>query len=127
MPDDAVKCRGKWDTGCNMTCISPTVANSLCLPPGRHIEVKTPHGTTTSTNTVFVSLKIPNGQILPSVEVCIAHMVDADMLIGMDVISLGDFALTRNKYGEMIMSICMPPMMTVDFNPVAAEVNNGRL
>lgn len=125
LPDSAIKCRGKWDTGCNMTCITEDLATQLNLPRCRPMEIKTPHGTTSYTTTVVVALKLPNGQIRQSVEVCVAKMVDADMLIGMDLITQGDFALSRNQYGEVIMSICMPPLMSIDLKPIADEVNKG--
>jgi len=127
LPGDAIKCSGKWDTGCNMTCITRQKAAELKLRPYNRIIVKTPHGTSSFCETAKVALKIPNGQILPSFEVCVADMVDTDLLIGMDVISMGDFALSRNQYGEMIVSICMPPIMTIDLKPLADDVNNGNL
>ena len=54
-------------------------------------------------------------------------MVDADMLIGMDIITMGDFALSHNQYGEVILSICTPPLMSIDLAPLAYEVNKDNL
>lgn len=127
MPEDGVKCRGKWDTGCNMTCISRRIAEALKLVPERLMEVKTPHGASEYYNTYNIAIKIPNGHIYHNVEVCEARMVDADMLIGMDIITMGDFALSHNQYGEVILSICTPPLMSIDLAPLAYEVNKDNL
>ena len=127
MPERSVKCRCKCDTGCNMTCITEELFQKLNIPYFRSIGITTPHGTQSTTHTARVAMMIPNGQILSDIEVCIAHMPETDVLVGMDIISQGDFAISHDMYGDLIFSICMPPLMTIDLSRVADEVNKGKL
>lgn len=125
MPGKALRCKCKWDTGSNITCITHDLFHRLNIPTYDEIIVKTPHGTSTYTNTAKISIGLPNGQIVPDVEVCVANMVETDVLIGMDIITMGDFSLTRNKFGEVIFSICMPHVKEVDFRLDAKDANDA--
>lgn len=127
MPPTAIKCRAKWDTGCNMTCITHDIANRLNLSTYRQWEVRTPDGLSRMEGSTLISMMIPTGQVVPSIEVCVAHMVDADILVGMDIIAQGDFALSHTSTGEVIMSICFPPLMTLDLEDVVKARQEGLL
>lgn len=81
-----------WDTGATMTCISYEVVKSLKIfPIGRCSMISASNATTQKTYCVDIFL--PNGIELSGI--CV---VDADigkqgigMLVGMDIISKGDF------------------------------------
>ncbi len=51
---------------------------------------------------------------IPQIWVTQAVLFDADVLIGMDVIANGDFAVT-NHQGKTLMSFRMPSVECIDF------------
>lgn len=53
---------------------------------------------------------LPNGARLPKLNVVEGIFDGHDIIIGMDIISLHDFAQTHNKAGELILSIVFPPL-----------------
>ena len=46
----------------------------------------------------------------------------SEMLIGMDIIGLGDFAIT-NKNNKTTLSFCLPSLAEIDFNPQVDDYN----
>lgn len=102
-----------WDTGATRTAITSKVATECGLKPTGMCKVKTASGET-DTCTYFVSLYLPNMVCLPQIRVTQAVLFDADVLIGMDVIANGDFAVT-NHQGKTHMSFRMPSVECIDF------------
>ena len=106
--NDFTRCTAIWDTGATITCITPQIASSLALKP---ISVTTVRGVNDSEllcPLYVIDLRLPNGLIITTNAVE-TQVAGTDILIGMDVISRGDFALTHNKIGEMIFSFVIPP------------------
>ncbi len=62
----------------------------------------------------LVNIFLPNGVGFPNVTVTKATMGKTDMLIGMDLINKGDFALTHER-GNTVFSFRYPSMSTIDF------------
>ena len=62
----------------------------------------------------FVNFRLPNGVVFPGLEL-VEGVVYADALIGMDVISHGDFAVTAGSEGETWMSFSLPSRRRLDF------------
>ena len=100
-----------WDTGAIVTCIKPTLWERLKLVPfdaANSIELAGIGGRVT-TNFTFVNLFLT-----PELETeyCQVYSADfpgsADMLIGMNVIGLGDFAIC-NADDKTTFSFAMPP------------------
>lgn len=59
---------------------------------------------------------MPNNVIVQNVIVACADLgINIDLLIGMDIISLGDFAIT-NVNGKTIFSFRLPSVSIIDFN-----------
>lgn len=102
-----------WDTGATRTAITGKVATECGLKPTGMCRVRTASGET-DTYTYFVSLYLPNMVCIPQIRVTQAVLFDADVLIGMDVIASGDFAVT-NHQGKTYMSFRMPSMECIDF------------
>ena len=75
--------------------------------------VHTAQGSTT-TDTFLVGIFLPNKVVLNEVRVSKGIFRDADVLIGMDIISQGDFAVT-NKDGKTVFSFRMPSTECIDF------------
>ena len=58
---------------------------------------------------VKVSIRLPNLVALDRVNVVVNNLVkDVDLLIGMDIIQLGDFAIS-NGSGKTLFTFAMPP------------------
>ena len=102
-----------WDTGATGTAITSKVVTECGLKPTGMCKVKTASGETDAF-TYFVSLYLPNMVCIPQTRVTQVILFDADVLIGMDVISNGDFAVT-NYQGKTHMSFRMPSVECIDF------------
>lgn len=105
-----------WDTGATGSVITPSLAAKLKIRPTGVVPVMTAGGLTTQ-NTYLINIYLPSKVILQMVEVteCQALLGDgAEALIGMNVICLGDFAVT-NHNKKTIVSFRMPSQKTIDF------------
>lgn len=85
-----------WDTGSNYSNISQRAASQLKLQNHTREFLHTAGGTALRT-THFVDIILPNTLTIPNVKVYESTIdeMGIDMLIGMDIISLGDFAVTN--------------------------------
>lgn len=94
-----------WDTGAQMTVISPKVVKVLGLQPyGKGILMGI--GGDDNVSTYHVHVLLPNGFLACDVEAYCSDIED-DILIGMDVINLTDFVIT-NKEGNTTFSMRAP-------------------
>lgn len=108
-----VKAHAIWDTGATNSAISPTIAKSLNLQPINVVNVGTAGGDYL-TNVYVVDILLPNNIWILDVQVTEAPIKGADALIGMDIMLLGDFAVT-NSNGETVFSFVVPSIKTIDF------------
>ena len=102
-----------WDTGATSSVITQKVIDQCGLKPTGMATVHTAQGTTT-TETFLVGIFLPNKVVFPTVAVSKGDIHDVDVLIGMDIISGGDFAVT-NKDGKTVFSYRWPSMECIDF------------
>ena len=102
-----------WDTGATASVVTADVATKLELPPEGTSEVFHAQGSTHVPN-YFVNLGLPNRVGIAGLRVTEGILKGCDVLIGMDVINLGDFAVT-NRDGETIFSFQMPSIHQIDF------------
>ncbi len=102
-----------WDTGATASVITPKVAKALSLVPISMTEVHTAGGVRTC-NVYIVDLMLPNDVFIPNVQVTEADMTTNDVLIGMDIIALGDFAIT-NFGGKTRFTFSIPSTRVIDF------------
>lgn len=103
-----------WDTGATGTVITSKVASDLGLQP---IGFATSHhaGGVSKVPTYLVNIYLPNGINIPGVRVIEATLTgDFEMLIGMDIISHGDFSFT-NVGGESCFSFRIPSIKKIDY------------
>lgn len=101
------KYNGIWDTGATSCVITEKVINELRLIPITFANVRHANGVTRSpvfpmnlclpSNVCFINIRATRGILPPNV----------DVLIGMDIITYGDFALT-NKNGKTQFSFRVP-------------------
>ena len=103
-----------WDTGATGTVITQKVVDECDLKPIGVTEVY--HGGGKSkTNLYFVNVWLPNKVIICNVKAALAQVIDnAEVLIGMNIISRGDFAVT-NKGGKTVFSFRFPSVERIDF------------
>lgn len=85
-------------------------------------EVETANGKRMS-NQYFVNIYLPNRVALSQISVIDGDMKGCGILIGMDIIGFGDFAITHPK-GKTQMSFCDPSSRDIDF---VKEINVARV
>ena len=105
---------GLWDTGATMSLITPRVVDELQLAPSGVTNLNYVGGTGI-TKTYVVNLRLPNKVMIGGVLVAEGILADElGAIIGMDVISQSDFAIT-NVNGQSKMSFRHPSVSTIDY------------
>lgn len=115
-----------WDTGATHSVIGPDVAADLALKPVGSTKVSHASGTTISP-TYLVNLYLPNRVGILGVvatELPENHIGPFRVIVGMDVIGLGDFALS-NAGGKTTMSFRTPSCAAVDYVTEANRITFG--
>ena len=104
-----------WDTGATITCISDDLVSKLNLISTGKMTIKTPSGSKI-VNTYLISIILPNTVEIKDVMVCDSDIGDQgiDILIGMNIINLGDLAVT-NHFGQTIFTFRIPSYGAIDF------------
>lgn len=102
-----------WDTGADGTVITQRVVDECDLRPIGVVTVKTTKGSF-KTNSYLVNVWLPNRFMAANVEACQGDVEGGDVLIGMNIINRGDFAVT-NKDGKTVFSFRMPSVERIDF------------
>lgn len=111
-----------WDTGATGSVISKKIVESLLLKPTGMTQSSGVHGVKT-VNTYEVDIFLPNNVVIPEVTVIEStNLKNFDVLIGMNIITLGDFAIS-NRDGKTVFSFRMPSMEEIDFVPEAQAHN----
>ncbi|MDR2794092.1 MAG: hypothetical protein LBB61_10605 [Treponema sp.] len=97
-----------WDTGAAISAITPRIQQELELV---QISTKHIHGVTGTQKVpvVLLTLKLSNDLLKQNIEVAVCSFSnDVGMIIGMSIITLGDFALLHgNNHTEF--SFTIPP------------------
>lgn len=104
-----------WDTGATCTAISNDVVARLNLVPISKMTIHTPSGSKDS-NVYLVDIALPNNVVVQDVQVCDSEIgtQGIDLLIGMNIISRGDFAVTTSN-GKTSFTFRMPSAGRIDF------------
>ena len=113
-----------WDTGATASVISRAVVDTCQLKPIGFGKVYHAQGEST-TEVYVVSIKLPNGVLISPVRVTRGVLKDTDVLIGMDIISKGDFAVT-NRGNRTRFSFRIPSRADIDFVSEDRHVNARR-
>ncbi len=95
-----------WDTGATNTLISSKIIKALALKPFGKSGLSSANGII-ETNTYLVHVGLPSGAIVTNVLALEDENEDYEIVIGMDIISQGDFAFT-NKDGHSTFSFRIP-------------------
>ncbi|MYC31041.1 MAG: hypothetical protein F4X65_13270 [Chloroflexi bacterium] len=102
-----------WDTGATISAISPAVADACGLLPTGLTEVFHIEGSYTA-EVYQVNFTLPGGIVFSNLRVTKAEIPGADILIGMDIISRGDFAIS-NQNGGTKFTFRIPSIEDIDF------------
>jgi hypothetical protein len=108
---------GIWDTGATNSVITKSIAQKLGLIPISVAKVRGVHGVQ-DVNVYFANITLNNKNISISTFVTECEELSEDnsvgMLIGMNIITRGDFAVT-NYLGNTTMSFRVPSLQKIDF------------
>jgi len=111
-----------WDTGATHSCLSPKIVKDLGLKP---IDTIIVHGVNSSkvADVVIASIGLANGLFLAGRRFSVSEIPGTDILIGMDIIMMGDFAIS-NGGGKTRFSFVIPPFENkVSFTEIADGIN----
>src|SRR5207253_4789755 len=113
-PPQSGDLKAVWDTGATGSVVTQNVVDALGLKPISLAQVHGVHSTETS-EVFLVALFLPNAVGFPKVRVTKGRLANnVDVLVGMDVITVGDFSIT-NKNGQTIFSFRVPSQHHVDY------------
>lgn len=104
-----------WDTGATNSSITKKVSQQLGLINTGFAIVNTANGPVRQ-KTFTVDIGLPNNLIIQGVVVTEISALTSgcDALIGMDIITLGDFSITNHK-GNTCMSFRFPSCHEIDY------------
>ncbi len=112
---NAKKYKAIWDTGATSTVITQKVVNDLGLKQVSVAQLTTASGKKDDAPVYLVAIFLPNLVYRPELMVVQASVTgDAEVLIGMDIIGRGDFAVS-NKDGKTVFTFRMPSLERIDF------------
>lgn len=103
-----------WDTGATHSMISEDVTKACGLTPTGFGDSHHAQGTTKSVPIFLVNIMLPNNVGVVGVPVMQGAFAQFDVLIGMDIITRGDFAVT-NLGGKTKFSFRIPSQASINF------------
>jgi predicted aspartyl protease len=121
-----IKIEALWDTGATMTCIKPSLRDKLKLRQSELVEsiIMSGIGGDVEADGTLVSIWLAPNFVIELCPVYIADFPgDEELLIGMDIITMGDFAIC-NVDGKTSFSFAVPPFPDrIDLADRADSVN----
>jgi len=125
VPDQVQKFSTKaiWDTGATGTVITQEVVDALKLLPTGMEKVNTASETGVLTHTFLIDLYLKHDLRIHTVKVTLGKIAPGiGCLIGMDIITLGDFSIT-NFNGNTCMTFRIPSQHEIDYVQHQQELN----
>ena len=120
-PPNFVEFDAIWDTGASASVISKNVVLACNLQPTGMLKVYTASGESL-VNSYLVSFMLPNKVGFQSVKVSEGKLNGTEVLIGMDIICQGDFAVSNSK-GKTVFTFRMPSIATTDYVDEAKKID----
>lgn len=113
-----------WDTGATSSVITPKVVTNLGLIPSGKTNLHGVTGIKDNANTYLISIILPMKVRVDGVRVAEVPQLtgNADILIGMDIITLGDFSVT-NLDKKTVFSFRFPSLKTIDYVEEINKIN----
>lgn len=103
-----------WDTGATNSVITKHVVDACGLKPTGMTQVRGVHGVK-ACETYLINIKLISDVSFSDVAVTLADdLAGGDLLIGMDIITMGDFSIT-NVGQRTVFSFRVPSIRSVDF------------
>lgn len=103
-----------WDTGATNCAITKKIADQIGLSPTGQAEVHHANGVTLE-DTYLINVALPNRIEVPLVKATECKSAGTfDLIIGMDIITMGDFAVT-NEGGISVVSYRYPALKHIDY------------
>jgi hypothetical protein len=121
-----VKISALWDTGATMSCIKPELINQfkMSLLPDNYSITASGIGGSVRTDATVISIYLTENLIIEGCPVYITDFPgDTDLIIGMDIIGMGDFAVC-NVDGKTSFSFAVPPFSDRVNFAVKADASN---
>jgi len=115
-----------WDTGATNTVVTRRVVQELNLQPSGRVSVQAVGAGDQvheyETDTYLLNVYLPNNVAIIGIRVSEGTIGGADALLGMDIISQGDFAIT-NYNGQTWWTFRVPSNEPIDFVEEIREYN----
>jgi predicted aspartyl protease len=105
-----------WDTGASLSAISLDIASQLNLKPTSRIRVAGVHSIDV-VEAGLVTVELPDNVVRKDVRVAICNLnASFGMILGMNIIMLGDLAISNNDE-QTLFSFAIPPFKSkIDFS-----------
>ncbi len=104
-----------WDTGATNTLVSSQVVEALGLVPVEQSLVEGVGGIVAS-SVYRISVYLADNIVFKNVKALCSDIGDYDLVVGMDIIAQGDFAVSHNK-GQVCFSFRYPPKGRIVLEP----------
>jgi len=112
-----------WDTGATHSVLSPKIVQDLDLFPIDTCIVRGINHDQIS-DIVIASICITSDLLLTGKRFSVNNIPGADVLLGMDIITMGDFII-NNAEGQTLFSFVIPPFKDkISFSKKADGLNN---
>ena len=112
-----------WDTGANHSILSPKIVQELGLCA---IDTKLVHGINKSnclSDIVIATIRLTHDLVLTGRRFSVNNIPGTDVLIGMDIIMLGNFVI-NNTDGKSSFSFVIPPLKEkISFSKIVEKIN----
>ena len=109
-----------WDTGLNQTMVCQKIINKLNLEPVGDGFLDTISDEKVPSKIYIANLFLPGGIDIPNIKVTGGDPKGCDVLIGMDIISQGDFAVS-NFNGKTTFVFRKPSAGEFSYEPIKSE------
>lgn len=106
--NEYIKCKALWDTGATTSGLSQDLINRIGLSPIKRGITSNGVSGKFSTDVYRISISINDFWSCGGIQAIRYDLDDCDLIIGMDVISQGDFAV-KNVNGKTVMTFRYPP------------------
>ena len=103
-----------WDTGATGSVISQRVVDACGLQPTGTRKVYHAQGEADDVPAFLINIGLPNNVEIHGLPVIFGVLQGVSVLIGMDIIGMGDFAVT-NRDGRTRFSFRIPSRASIDF------------
>ena len=110
---EIIEFKAVWDTGASRMAITQKVIDALRIQKIDEVDNYTANGMRTA-GVYLVNVYLPNNVAFSGVRVIDGDIYGTDVLIGMDIISRGDLAVTH-RFGATWMTFQMPSTHNFDF------------